>query len=202
HECDSLTCTTGPNSFAIPADPALTYQIPGDFKVHNGSITSVSAYSTVSASGVTQKRVTISGVTAGGDVAILFGLHLARDNEWGAGFGAAEWPSANGSFGFLDYSSGGSSGTFTVSRAGLINDEAQADLLITKIDSPDPICPENDLTYTLVVSNRGPAAAAVTLTDDLPAGTTFVSCNATGGGVCGGSGNSRTVTFASLAAGS
>jgi hypothetical protein len=39
------------------------------------------------------------------------------------------------------------------------------------------------------------------MTDNLPAQTTFVSCNATGGGVCGGSGNNRTVTFASLSSG-
>src|SRR5215813_11889233 len=40
-----------------------------------------------------------------------------------------------------------------------------------------------------------------TVTDDLPAETTFVSCSSTGGGVCSGSGNNRTVTFASLASG-
>ncbi len=42
----------------------------------------------------------------------------------------------------------------------------------------------------------------MTATDNLPATLSFVSCSSTGGGVCGGSGNNRTVTFASLAAGS
>src|SRR5215472_13436133 len=42
---------------------------------------------------------------------------------------------------------------------------------------------------------------SVTVTDDLPAETTFVSCSSTGSGVCGGSDNNRTVTFASLASG-
>jgi uncharacterized repeat protein (TIGR01451 family) len=77
-----------------------------------------------------------------------------------------------------------------------------ADLSITKTDSPDPVTTGNDLTYTVTVTNNGPdPAQSVTVTDNLPAETTFVSCSSTGGGVCGGSGNNRTVTFASLASG-
>jgi uncharacterized repeat protein (TIGR01451 family) len=77
-----------------------------------------------------------------------------------------------------------------------------ADLSITKTDSPDPVTTGNNLTYTVTVTNNGPdPAQSVTLTDNLPTETTFVSCSSTGGGVCGGSGNNRTVTFASLASG-
>jgi uncharacterized repeat protein (TIGR01451 family) len=79
---------------------------------------------------------------------------------------------------------------------------AVADLSITKTDSPDPVTTGNDLTYTVTVTNNGPdTATSVTVTDNLPAETTFVSCASTGGGVCGGSGNNRTVTFASLTSG-
>jgi uncharacterized repeat protein (TIGR01451 family) len=78
----------------------------------------------------------------------------------------------------------------------------EADLAITKTDSPDPVIAGNDLTYTVTVTNNGPdTATSVTVTDNLPAETTFVSCSSTGGGVCGGSGNNQTVTFASLASG-
>ncbi|HEY2568422.1 MAG TPA: DUF11 domain-containing protein, partial [Candidatus Udaeobacter sp.] len=78
----------------------------------------------------------------------------------------------------------------------------EADLAIAKSDSPDPVLTGNDLTYTVTVTNNGPdTATAVTVTDNLPAETTFVSCSSTGGGVCGGTGNNRTVTFASLASG-
>jgi uncharacterized repeat protein (TIGR01451 family) len=79
---------------------------------------------------------------------------------------------------------------------------AIADLSVTKAASPDPVTAGDNLTYTVTVTNNGPdTATSVTLTDNLPAETTFVSCSSTGGGVCGGSGNNRTVTFASLALG-
>ncbi|HEX5492737.1 MAG TPA: hypothetical protein VFX07_15860 [Candidatus Udaeobacter sp.] len=78
----------------------------------------------------------------------------------------------------------------------------EADLEITKSDSPDPVTTGSDLTYTITVTNNGPdAATSVTVTDTLPAETTFVSCSSTGGGVCGGSNNNRSITFASLASG-
>ena len=77
-----------------------------------------------------------------------------------------------------------------------------ADLSITKTASPDPVTTGDDLTYTVTVTNNGPdPATSVTVTDNLPAETTFVSCSSTGGGVCGGSGNNRTVTFALLPSG-
>ena len=51
-----------------------------------------------------------------------------------------------------------------------------ADLSITKVDGPDPIAAGANLTYTIRVTNAGPAAAqSVTLSDLIPANTTFVS---------------------------
>jgi uncharacterized repeat protein (TIGR01451 family) len=77
-----------------------------------------------------------------------------------------------------------------------------ADLSITKAASPDPVTTGDDLTYTVTVTNNGPdPATSVTVTDNLPPETTFVSCSSTGSGVCGGSGNNRTVTFALLPSG-
>jgi uncharacterized repeat protein (TIGR01451 family) len=77
-----------------------------------------------------------------------------------------------------------------------------ADLSVTKSASPEPVVTGSDVTYTITVANNGPdAAAGVTVSDNLPAEITFVSCNATGGGVCGGAGNNRTVTFSSLSSG-
>jgi uncharacterized repeat protein (TIGR01451 family) len=77
-----------------------------------------------------------------------------------------------------------------------------ADLSITKAASPEPVVTGSDVTYTITLTNNGPnAAQSVTVSDNLPTQTTLVSCNATGGGVCGGTGNNRTVTFSSLASG-
>jgi uncharacterized repeat protein (TIGR01451 family) len=56
------------------------------------------------------------------------------------------------------------------------NVTGEADLSITKTDSPDPVIAGNPLTYTITVSNDGPSTAFdVTITDTIPAGTTFVS---------------------------
>jgi uncharacterized repeat protein (TIGR01451 family) len=78
----------------------------------------------------------------------------------------------------------------------------QADLSISKSASPNPVTVGSNITYTLTVANNGPDIAnTVTITDNLPATTSFVSCNSTGGGVCGGSGNNRTVTFSSMGTG-
>ena len=77
-----------------------------------------------------------------------------------------------------------------------------ADLVITKAGAPDPILTGSNIVYSIGVENKGPAQAQqVVVTDDLPANTTFVSCAATGGGVCGGSANNRSVTFASIPGG-
>ena len=52
-----------------------------------------------------------------------------------------------------------------------------ADLSVTKSDSPDPVSTGGTVTYTVVVTNNGPAIAVnVGLTDPLPNGTTFSSC--------------------------
>ena len=53
---------------------------------------------------------------------------------------------------------------------------AQADLGIGLAAPPDPVRVGQDLTYTINVTNAGPAnATGVTVTDTLPANTTFVS---------------------------
>lgn len=50
------------------------------------------------------------------------------------------------------------------------------DLTLLKTASPDPVLPDADLVYTIMLANEGPdSATTVTLSDSLPAGTTFVS---------------------------
>jgi len=83
---------------------------------------------------------------------------------------------------------------------------SQADVSVTKSDSPDPADAGSNITYTIVVSNAGPSNAQnVSLTDLLPASTTFVSLTPLAGWTIstpavGGTGT-ITATNASLASG-
>lgn len=78
-----------------------------------------------------------------------------------------------------------------------------ADLSLTETDSPDPATVGSDITYTFTVTNNGIGVAqSVVVTDNLPSSLTYVSCSSTGGGVCGGTGNNRSIDFPSLAVGS
>jgi uncharacterized repeat protein (TIGR01451 family) len=84
--------------------------------------------------------------------------------------------------------------------------QPQADLAVTKSDSPDPVTAGSDLTYTLGVKNNGPNGASnVALSDDLPAGTSFKSISAPAGFSCTtpsvGSGGKVSCTGSSLAGG-
>ncbi len=54
----------------------------------------------------------------------------------------------------------------------------EADLSLTKAASPDPASAGGTVTYTLTVSNHGPASSSgATVTDPLPAGVSFQSSN-------------------------
>jgi uncharacterized repeat protein (TIGR01451 family) len=66
--------------------------------------------------------------------------------------------------------------------------------------TPDPATVGQSITYTTTITNKGPDAAhSIKLVNNMPDALIFVSCTATGGGVCEGSGNNRTVTLSSLA---
>ena len=80
---------------------------------------------------------------------------------------------------FVDLSSAAGATIADAQGTGtILNDDAppSADLSITKSDDVDPIAAGNTLTYTLTVNNAGPdPAAAVVVTDTLPAGVTFAA---------------------------
>ncbi len=60
-----------------------------------------------------------------------------------------------------------------------------ADDAVTNTASPNPVIAGNNITYTQVVSNNGPAASPnITLTESLPANTTFVSASGPAGWTC------------------
>ena len=67
----------------------------------------------------------------------------------------------------------------------VVSPAASADLAVTKADTPDPVPAGRDITYTIVVTNNGPATAiGVTLTDTVPANTTFRSVSTPSGWTC------------------
>ena len=57
-----------------------------------------------------------------------------------------------------------------------------ADLIITATGMPNPVVAGSEITYSLRVENCGPASAVnVSVSDPIPAGTTFVSASQTSG---------------------
>lgn len=112
--------------------------------------------------------------------------------------------------GLLFFGSGGSlavpnaftTGPLLASQFEGSDQPSQANLTVTKVASVNSVTAGSSVTYTLTLTNNGPGtASSVVVTNNLPAALNFVSCTATGGGVCGGTENNRTVTFASLAFG-
>jgi uncharacterized repeat protein (TIGR01451 family) len=81
---------------------------------------------------------------------------------------------ANATSATADPAPGNNTGTATTTVAE--PPPPAADLSVTKTDSPDPVMPGSDLTYTIAVTNNGPADTdAATVADTVPSGTTLVS---------------------------
>ena len=100
------------------------------------------------------------------------------------------------------------SNTATVSSAAVETDpsdnsstatttvQVSPDIAVTKSDSPDPVLAGADITYVITVTNNGPSQSGViSLTDTVPANTTFRAVSVPGGWTCptvpavGGTGN-------------
>ncbi len=84
--------------------------------------------------------------------------------------------------------SSGTPGDYLLSIAHNCRVAPPADVEVMQSDTPDPMSPGGQVTYAIVVANRGAhPASVVTLRDALPAGAAFVSAQASQG-ICAGSG--------------
>jgi uncharacterized repeat protein (TIGR01451 family) len=80
-----------------------------------------------------------------------------------------------------DTVSGDNSATVNIAVGG----GTQADLRVSNAGTPDPVTAGNNITYTQIVTNGGPAAAAtLVFTGTTPANTTFVSLPTPAGWAC------------------
>jgi uncharacterized repeat protein (TIGR01451 family) len=85
----------------------------------------------------------------------------------------------------VEYSSG-TAGDYLLSISRNCRIGAPTDLAVSQTDSPDPVPPSGNVTYTITVQDLGTAPASlVELRDDLPAGSTFVSTTPTQGSCTG-----------------
>jgi uncharacterized repeat protein (TIGR01451 family) len=94
----------------------------------------------------------------------------------------------------------------TASISATVVAAGSGDVAVTISNSPNPVSPAENYTYTVGATNNGPAAAAnVSVTVPLPAGTNFQSLSVPAGWACGtpgvGASGTITCTIASLAAG-
>jgi len=79
---------------------------------------------------------------------------------------------------------------------------ATSDLSLTIIAGPDPVESGSNVTYTISVTNNGASPADVVVTDNLPAGASFVSCSTSGSGSCTRTfGNPHKFSFSGIAGG-
>ena len=95
----------------------------------------------------------------------------------------------------------------TATATTVVGTTTSAYLTLTKVAAAPTVSAGNNITYTMVVTNNGPAAApSVAITDTTPTGTTFVSASGTGFGcsglAAGGAGTETCTLAASLASGS
>src|SRR4029077_870703 len=89
--------------------------------------------------------------------------------------------------------------TNTANATVVVANANSADVAIVKTGAPNPVTAGTPLTYTLTVTNNGPASATnVTVTDTLPSAVTYLSSTTTQGS-CSEAGGSVTCLLGTIA---
>lgn len=171
-------------TFTVSLSSASGQQVTVDYATEDGSATSPDDYDAASGTltftaGQTSKQVTVlvNGDTSTETTESFF---VDLSDASGATIGDAQ------------------------GQGTILDDDGSADVSVSTTDSPDPVQVGSPLTYTVTVSNAGPAPASnVELADALPANIVFVSatpsqgdCEGTGPVTCslGGIAKNNTAT--------
>jgi hypothetical protein len=99
--CAGVTgCGGSPTTVGIPADGTIANQHAGVMSIWNASGLSLRGYSTTTSGGVITKHLTLSyTASAGANVVVAFGAHIASATDWGSASGGSSWPGASGKVG-------------------------------------------------------------------------------------------------------
>ena len=178
-----VTSAGSPLQWPIPADASLVSgaQMAGVLTTYNIGSLSFGAYTLVNGVKVLPVTFTVASGSGSKNVVIAYGGHLASAGVWGANNGSSQFPGASTkAYANID---GGQDSNVSVNPGAIV---PSADLSISKFAAPQPVFSGSNLTYTLVVANNGPdAAASVVVTDTLPGATALVSVSTSQGASSG-----------------
>jgi uncharacterized repeat protein (TIGR01451 family) len=162
------------NGPSFAQNVTVTDAVPANTTFVSATVTTGSGWSTSApAVGGTGNVMFSKDPVANGETAVFTIVVKVNTNTAG---GTTITNSAVGASTTTDNNPGNNTGTATTTV------QTQADLAVTKTDSPDPVIAGNNLTYTLNFINNGPSdAQTVTVTDPVPANATFVSATVTTG---------------------
>ncbi len=99
--CAGVTgCSGSPTTIGIPSDVTISSQRAGMVSVWNASNLSLGVYTTSASGGALTKHITLLyTATAGANVVVAFGAHIASPTDWGTGNGASSWAGGSGKVG-------------------------------------------------------------------------------------------------------
>jgi uncharacterized repeat protein (TIGR01451 family) len=152
----------------------VTDAVPANCTFVSASVTTGTSWNVnAPAVGATGDVVFSKGTVAAGESAVFsIVLHVNANTP----SGATITNSAVAASATTDQTPGNNTGT------AITTVQTQADIAVTKTDSPDPVVAGANLTYTINFANNGPSdAQTVTVTDAVPASSTFVSAVVTTG---------------------
>ena len=178
------------NGPAAIANPVLTDTIPANVSVT--TVTPAAGWSCNPPSGGTF-TCTIGSLASGASGTFTFVMTVTAGTAPGITITNAVsiGPTANDP----------NTGNNTASTSSTVASPTQADVAIVKTASPEPVNQGTNLTYTLQVTNNGPAVAeGVVVTDPLPSQVTYTSASTTQGS-CSQSGGTVTCNLGSISVG-